>query len=122
MAVSTPSTGSGSVQLADGGSYLGFRFAKVGLVLKAGVAFSLSVPPEMAGKMKIGWSNSGYTLADTLTVAGCAFPQAASQQAGSAWLVYPGGFWLKEPACVPLVVTSGGSSTTIHIPVGTPCP
>jgi hypothetical protein len=117
MAISTPDSGSGIVQVGDGSSYRGLQFAKVGLVLKAGIEFSLSVPPDMAGRMKIGWSNSGSTLADTLTIPGC-----TSAQARAAWLVYPGGFWLEEAGCVPLVVTSGGSSTTIHIPVGMPCP
>ncbi|RAN73522.1 hypothetical protein B5P43_30595 [Bacillus sp. SRB_336] len=117
MAISAPAIGAGSIQWGAGATYQGFRFAKVGLVLKSGVPFTLSVPATMRGSMKIGWSNSGYTLADTLTGAGC-----TSNQPDAGWLVYPGGFWLKAPVCVPLTVTSGQSSETINIPVGKPCP
>ncbi|WP_129545518.1 hypothetical protein [Arthrobacter dokdonensis] len=85
--------------------------------MKAATAFTLSVPPEMRGRMKIGWSNSGYTLADELVIAGC-----TSAQANASWLVYPGGFWLKEPGCVPLQVTTDQTTQTINIPIGKTCP
>lgn len=51
-----------------GASYKGLKFAKVGLILKAGTPLTLEVPPQMRNHMKIGWSNSGYTLADSLAV------------------------------------------------------
>lgn len=89
----------------------------MGLILKAGTSFTLSVPTEMRGSMKIGWSNFGYTLTDELVNPGC-----TSEQANAEWLVYPGGFWLKEPGCIPLLVTNGQTSQTIYIPIGKSCP
>lgn len=117
MAISTAAIGADANQWADGATEQGLHFQKMGLVLKAGTAFTLSVPMEMRGTMKIGWSNSGYTLANELVISGCTSPQANAD-----WLAYPGGFWLNEPGCVPLAVTTGQMSQTIHIPIGKPCP
>lgn len=117
MAISISVIGSNTIHWGGGASYQGLQFAKVGLVLKAGTAFTLSVPAEMHGTMLIGWSNSGYTLAHSLTIPGC-----TSSQPDADWLAYPGGFWLKAPGCVPLTVTQERSSRTIHVPVGMPCP
>ena len=95
---------------------LGLMFISTGDT-SAGAAFTLSVPEEMRGTMKIGWSNSGSTLANELVNPGC-----TSNQANADWLIYPGGFWLKEPGCIPLVITKGQTSETIHIPIGKTCP
>lgn len=117
MALSTGSVGAQVVQWGDGAAYQGLQFAKVGLILKARSVFTLSVPAQMRGAMKIGWSNRGYTLADELEIPGC-----NPHQANGDWLVYPGGFWLKEPGCIPLEVTTGQTNLTIYIPIGKPCP
>lgn len=104
------------LQLGDS-EYQGMGFAKVGIALKAGAHMTLSVPSEMHGKMKIGWSNKGPVIADELVVDGC--PSASP---GAKWLVYPGGFMLKEPGCVPLTVTTDLATETIRVPIGKPCP
>ncbi|GAA5229992.1 hypothetical protein [Arthrobacter cryoconiti] len=117
LSINTASTGIDPNQWSAGVTSDGFQFQKMGLVMKAGTAFMLSVPAEMRGRMKIGWSNSGYTLADELVIAGC-----TSAQANANWLVYPGGFWLKEPGCVPLEVTTDQTNQTINIPIGKTCP
>lgn len=115
--INTASTGTGLNQWSAGAASDGLQLQKMGLVMKAGTAFTLSVPAEMSGRMKIGWSDSGYTLADELVIPGC-----TSAHANANWLVYPGGFWLKEPGCIPLEVTTDQTTQTIYIPIGKPCP
>jgi len=117
MYLSATATGGTTIQWGGGASYKGLLFSKVGLVLKAGKAFTLEVPAELRGHMKIGWSNSGSTVADSLDSPGC-----TSSTDNAAWLVYPGGFWLDAPACVPLTVKHGESVETLHLPIGKPCP
>lgn len=117
VSISTATPGTSPHQWNAGATAEGLYFQKMGLVVKAGTAFTLSVPEDMRARMKIGWSNSGYTLADELVNAGC-----VSHQANADWLVYPGGFWLKEPGCIPLNVSHGHTTQTIYIPIGTTCP
>ncbi|POH72408.1 hypothetical protein [Arthrobacter glacialis] len=114
--INTTSTGTGPNQWGDGVTSDGLQFQKMGLVMKAGTAFTLSVPTEKRGRTKIGWSNSGYTLADELVIPGC-----TSAQANANWIVYPGGFWLKEPGGVPLEATTDQTTQTIYSPIGKTC-
>jgi hypothetical protein len=101
-----------------GASFDGFRFAKVGIAIRSRTKFDLVVPPGWQDKMRIGWGNRGYTFATTLHIPGC----SAGQQPEPDWLVYPGGFWLTEPACAPLIIQTDTDRLTIDIPVGTNCP
>ncbi|GAB2733184.1 hypothetical protein GCM10027038_34590 [Arthrobacter bambusae] len=101
-----------------GASYEGFDFAKVGIAIRSGMKFDLRVSPEWQDKMRIGWGNSGYTLATTVHVPGC----SQGQQTEASWLVYPGGFWLKEPACVPLIVETETEQVTLNVAIGKNCP
>ncbi len=115
--ISASATGGTIIQWVGGASYQGLHLSKVGLVLKAGRSFTLEVPAELRGHMKIGWSNSGYTLADSLHSPGC-----TANTDNAEWLVYPGGFWLDAPACVPLTVKHGEQVETLHLPIGKTCP
>jgi len=110
-------TTDGGVLQWGGSTYQGMTSVKVGIALRAGSSMTLSVPAEMRGTMKIGWSNKGPVVADELVVQGC-----TSAVPGAAWLVYPGGFMLKQPGCVPLTVTTAVATETIHVPIGKPCP
>jgi len=110
-------TDGGVREWADGAKYQGLVFQKIPIALKTGAQMTLSVPEEMRGQMKIGWSNAGYTVANELAVQGCTTPNV-----GTSWVVYPGGFWLKEPGCVPLTVTTEAATKTIDLPIGKSCP
>jgi hypothetical protein len=105
------------IQWGGGASYEGFQFAKVGIVIKAGVKFNIIVPPTWRNRMRIGWGNNGYTLATTLQVPGC-----SSTPDGAKWLVYPGGFWLTVAACVPLSIETTTGTRSIQVPIGKNCP
>lgn len=101
-----------------GANFEGFQFAKVGIAIRSGMKFDVLVPPGWRDRMRIGWGNGGYTLATTMHVPGC----SAGPHPEAAWLIYPGGFWLKEPACVPLIIQTDTETATIDVPVGTDCP
>ena len=119
MAISGGALGSVTdpIQWGGGVTYEGFQLAKVGLVIKTGVKFTIIVPPNWRNRMRIGWGNRGYTLATTLQVPGC-----SSTPAGAEWLVYPGGFWLTAAACVPLTIETDTGTGSIQVPIGKRCP
>ena len=95
----------------------GFSYAKIGIAIRTGARFSIVVPPAWQDKVRIGWSNRGPVLATTLRVPGCtpAIP-------GTEWVVYPGGFWLKAAACVPLTIETDAGTRSIQVPIGKRCP
>jgi len=95
----------------------GRLFAKAGLYVAAGASFSLIVPDEWAGRLTIGWGNPpGRTT--HLYVRAC---NASGSQ--KPWLVFAGGFWIGQPACVPLLVkTETQEQKTVQIGVGAACP
>ncbi len=85
-------------------------FAKAGLVVRAGSAFTLEVnqAPERA---LIGWG-SPAEFGSVLSTEGCA---------GKGWLAFAGGFRVREPTCLELKVEFGENQESIHVGVGAPC-
>jgi hypothetical protein len=90
-------------------------FAKQGLFVASGASFVLLVPAEWVGRLTIGWGTGPRTT--HLRVSGC---KATGSQ--ERWLVFAGGFWVGEPACVPILVKSAGQEQTVLIGVGAACP
>src|SRR5437879_4411978 len=88
-------------------------FAKQGLEVKAGAAFEIVVPDEVADRFSVGWGNPGRRTR-RLVVQGC--------DEGSAWLAYAGGYWVRHVGCLPLIVRAGGREQRVLIGVGAPCP
>jgi len=91
-------------------------FAKQGLFVASGASFALLVPAEWVGRLTIGWGRPALRTTHLL-VSGC---KATGSQ--ERWLVFAGGFWVGEPACVPLLVKSAGQEQTVLIGVGAACP
>lgn len=91
-------------------------FAKQGLFVASGASFALIVPAEWVGRLTIGWGSPGPRTTHLL-VSGC---KATGSQ--ERWLVFAGGFWVGEPACVPLLVKTAGQEQTVLIGVGAACP
>lgn len=88
-------------------------FAKTGLLVAPKANLLLSVPEEWMGKASIGWgSPATHTMA--LSISGC--------DAGDRWLVFAGGFWVGEPACIPLLVHTVTMQRKVMIGVGKACP
>lgn len=90
-------------------------FSKVGLFVARGSSFELIVPAEWIGHLTIAWGNPGERTTH-LYVTGC-----DATRAETAWVVFAGGFWVGEPACVPLLVRAGDREQLLHIGVGAAC-
>ena len=99
----------------------GLRFAKMGLLVRAGEEEALiTVDPGQAAKIRIGWGTVAAgdppspPPVEQLVVPRC--------QSDSVWVVYAGGIWVGEPACVGLTVSTGDRSESISLPIATVCP
>ncbi len=104
-----------ALQTADTGHAGAHRlFAKWGLTFRTGEMFTLAIPRRLRSDAAVGWGSSARPVA-RLTVPAC-------QVAGAGWLSYAGGYWVRDPLCLPLFVTIHGDRQTIHIGVGAPCP
>jgi hypothetical protein len=92
-------------------------FAKQGLLVKPGSTFELIVPDEWKGRLTIGWGSPAQRTA-RLEVRGC---QSKSSMA-TQWLAYAGGYWVRDPACVALIVKAAHKMQRVRIGVGEACP
>ncbi|WP_127506895.1 hypothetical protein [Actinoplanes solisilvae] len=90
----------------------GWLFAKQGLVVRAGTAVSLTVAPAAAGKATIGWGSPG-PRGTTISVPAC--------QGANPWLAFAGGYTVREPLCVPLIVRVNGREERASVSVGARC-
>jgi hypothetical protein len=96
--------------------FAGRLFAKAGLYIASGSSFSLIVPADWVGRLTIGWGSPGQRTTH-LYVRDCA---ASALQ--KHWLAFAGGFWIDQPACVPLLVKTASQQQTVQIGLGAPCP
>lgn len=85
-------------------------FAKTGLAVRPGVAFTIEVsePPETT---QIGWG-SPADFGSAITTDGCT---------GDGWIVFAGGFLVGEPHCVEVTVRTNGAEEKAQVGVGAPC-
>jgi hypothetical protein len=75
----------------------GFTFSKMGLLVRTGASFHIEVATRSLDNALIRWDNTGsIDPASPLRLQNC--------QGSRTWLVYPGGVWTIEPACVTLLV------------------
>jgi hypothetical protein len=88
-------------------------WAETGLLVRADSAFELAVPPERRERLSIGWGSPVRRTWD-LTVPGC--------DGQSDWLAFAGGFWVRDPDCMPLIVRRGEREALVLIGIGAPCP
>jgi hypothetical protein len=87
---------------------------KAGLVVRAGRAVTITVPPGWRTHAAIVWGNNGGPF-ESLRIAAC----ACSPHSGNA---YAGGFYLRSrSACLPLTFTVDGRSTTVRFGIGRRC-
>ncbi len=87
----------------------GLRFAKTGLLVRAGVASTITVTDS---DRRIGWGST--EIARRIEIPACV--------GAAEWLVYAGGFWVPDPACMTLTVETEDGSDKISFPIDTPCP
>jgi hypothetical protein len=91
-------------------------FSKAGLLIAPGASFDLIVPAAWTARFTIGWGSPGKRTS-LVRVRGCPATDAAGR-----WLAFAGGFWVSEPACVPLVVRAAQREQQVRIGVGAACP
>lgn len=91
------------------------RFSKMGLLIRSDTSFTLRVGEDSRPNAVISWSNTGQPgLVEGLEVDRCPGPDQ--------WLVYPGGVWVVDPACVTLEVEADGEVESVALPIGERCP
>ena len=74
-------------------------------------------PKWLRTGFSIGWGNAGEGhRGTTIVVDGCSGPP------GAKWLVYAGGFYVRDPFCAPLTVAADQQRRRVRIGVGKACP
>jgi hypothetical protein len=100
-------------------------FAKDGLFIRRGASFDLLVPDQWKGRLAFSWGSLGKPTAH-LRVPGCRPTQRMSSSSrwdvSDEWLVYAGGYFVRQTACVSVLVRAGQTEQTVRIGVGAPCP
>ena len=93
-------------------------YAKAGLEVHARrPAFDVLVPPAWRSRIALGWGEDHQpTFASVIHVPTCA------AVLGSGWISWAGGYFLRKPACVPVIVRSGSRSIEIRLAIGRACP
>ena len=94
------------------------RFAKVGIVVRAGRPVVLQIPRQWRGQYALEYAPKHVqTVADgsmRMSIRACA------DKLGR-WSSYAGGYVVKRPMCVPLIVRANGRTTRVHIAIGRSC-
>jgi hypothetical protein len=72
----------------------------------------ISVAPEWRGRAAFAWGNVGRPVA-SIGVPACAWSQP--------WVVFTGGYYVRTPACVGLLVSLAGETKRLQVPLGHPC-
>ncbi len=100
-----------------------FRWwGKQGIEVKAGrEPVDLTVPRFWRDRVTITWGDSGGRQgASVVRILGC--EPSPSEEPPNPWWAYPGGFFAREPLCLPLVVRVGNRRAFVPVAVGKPCP
>jgi hypothetical protein len=92
-------------------------YAKAGLEVRADRApFEIAVPAAWRGRLGLGWGeDQPPTYASVIHVPRCA------PVLGHAWVWWAGGYFLRRPACVPVIVRSRARSTELRLAIGRAC-
>jgi len=111
----------GAVRLADADPSARY-WAKQGILVKAGASFEMVVPAQWLGRLSFGWG-SPATRTNHLIVSGCQWAAGSTQQGRrEPWLAFAGGYWVRDPACVSLIVKAGSRLQRVRVGVGAACP
>jgi hypothetical protein len=96
-------------------------WAKQGILVRAGASFEMIVPPQWRGRLSFGWGSPATRTAH-LIVSGCQWTAGPRQQARRApWLAFAGGYWVRDPACVSIIVKAGDRAQRVQVGVGAAC-
>jgi hypothetical protein len=92
-------------------------YFKAGLDVRVGTRATITVPSVWRGRLAIGWGTDNVSWTTRLTIPGC--PRSIGW--AGPWIFYPGGFSIRTPACVPLVIRANGRVRTLSVGVGARC-
>jgi len=109
-------------QLAKAPSPGAARFAKVGVDVQAGTAVTLEVPVGQRRNYALTYGDSGGGSRIRYAATSVEFQPCDPATHGLRWTGWGGGFLLRKPACVPLLVHVDGRSERILVGIGRPCP
>ena len=95
------------------------QFAKHGLEVRAGTPIMIAVPRAYRRVYGLHFHSSakapsvlGYTVMRVQPCVGGGAPR---------WTVWSGGYVLRRPACVPLIVHADGRTARVRLSIGTRC-
>jgi hypothetical protein len=88
----------------------GYSFSKMGLLVRAGATVEIGVPEGASHRLDWTWS---HKLSAHLRIAGC--------RGAGEWLVFAGGIYVTEPACVEIIVRTEGREETARLALGAAC-
>jgi hypothetical protein len=94
------------------------RFAKIGIVVRAGLPVVLEVPPRWRGVYSLEYAPKHV---QRLTDGSTRVSVHACAGALGNWSAYAGGYVVKRPQCVPLTVRANGRTATTHVAIGQRC-
>jgi hypothetical protein len=110
---------------ASSGSDREKLFAKDGLFIRRGASFDLLVPEQWRSRLAVDWGSIGKPTTH-LRISGCRpaqrMPSSSRWDVSDDWLVYPGGYWVSQAACVSVLVRAAQAEQTVRIGVGASCP
>ena len=96
------------LQASDSGD--GWLFAKVGLYVRPHLTVELAVEPPVEGAIDYGPGDR----TERIVLSPCT-------RTPGRWLVYPGGYYVRKPACLTIRVRAGGGEAVARVPVGEAC-
>lgn len=106
---------------------VGRTFSKVGLVIRADEPLTMSIADASLPNAVMGWNDGSTAPGVAIEIPGCSGTCATDHQPNcplgesGKWIVYPGGVWTIEPACVQIEIAAGKRSTTAELPIGVEC-
>jgi len=106
---------------------IGRSFSKIGLMIRADQALTLSIAEASQPNALMGWNASANPTA-TIEIDGCAGSCTTDWQPGcplgesGEWLVYPGGVWTLDPACIEVEIAARGETAIVELAIGAQCP
>lgn len=90
-------------------------FSKMGLLVRPGTTFQIHVGPASQGNALIHWGNAGTDdPVGSIAVETCAGDS-------DTWIVFPGGVWTLDPACVDLLVITDSDQEQLQLPIAADC-
>lgn len=106
---------------------MGRRFSKFGLVIRADRAFVFSVAESSQPNVLMGWGTGAGLPVPSIEFTGCSGvcetdfqPNCPLGESGQ-WVVYAGGLWTTDAACIDVEVVADEQTATARLPVGVEC-